>query len=709
MDQELKDLLQELISDPTARAKREADFARDVKAGKDIHELRLQELKHLKKQASLQKTSLKNYDEIEKSIDDQIRSTEKLIKTQNQFAAQMRTAKDAVFGLAGAALKGEGSFSAFTDNFKSMGTVGKSIGFLGERLDVNVETFRQLSQVGATFGQSIVEMRQAAGTARLPLDDFARLVGENSKALAAMYGTSTQGAKAVARLTDDLRRLGNEQLAPLGFTVEEQNEAMMVNLEMLRRTGMLESMTGTQRVQSSIAFAKQLDLLAKATGLQRQDIVSGIESAQSNSRLQAALAGPLKGIAADVLGLSSSIQGMAPSMTEGLNDLLASQGRPITEAAQQLNIAFGNQLGPIIRDFTTGVIDQQTALNRIIAASGNSVEKFGKIAQTGAFETLNPFFADLVSLSERTINLAQAQDDQNKTADKLTTQLTTFQDAVKTLSSQFQSIETGLLASFGPALGGLVNFTTGLMDKFGGIATALAENPALVGAAVITGLAGMAFFDIAKQIMITTTGVASGIRMAGGMGGMFGGVKNLAKFGLTRALPAAGAAYGVGSSAMMLGSDDAAVRKQGAYGLGGAAAGAATGALIGSVVPVIGTLIGGLIGAGLGAMAGQSIGAPEDQRTLGTIGATGSMFEPASKMLHVEKGERVLNHAETQNYNAMETHLSSLVNETRSSNKALKDSVETLNKLLYSNELIRKASQDQVRITRNASTGALVA
>jgi hypothetical protein len=709
MDQELKDLLQELISDPSARAKREADFTRDVKAGKDLHEMRLQELKHLKLLATQQKKKLKNHKEIDDQIDEQIKSTEKLIKTQNQFAAQMRTARDAVVGLAGAAYKGEGSFSAFSDNLKSMGSVGKSIGFLGERLDVNVETFRQLTQVGASFGQSIVEMRQAAGTARLPLDDFAKLVGENSKALAAMYGTSTAGAKAVAGLTDDLRRLGNEQLAPLGFTVEEQNEAMIVNLEMLRRTGLLEGMTSGQRVQSSIAFAKQLDLLAKATGLQRQDIVSGIQSAQSNSRLQAALAGPLKGMAGDVLGLSSSIQGMAPSMTEGLNDLLAAQGRPITEAAQQLNIAFGNQLGPIIRDFTTGVIDQQTALNRIINASGNSVDKFGKIAQTGALEVLNPFFADLVSLSERSINLAKAQEEQEKAASPLTQQLTTFQDAVKTLSSQFQSIETGLLASFGPALGGLVNFTTGFMDKFGGIATALASNPALTGAAIGTVLAGMAFFDIAKQIMITTTGVAAGIRMAGGMGGMFGGVGKAAKFGLTRALPAVGAAVGVGSSAMMLGSEDEQIRRQGKYGLGGAAAGAATGALIGSVVPVIGTLIGGLIGAGLGAMAGQSIGAPEDQRTLGTIGATGSMFEPASKMLHVEKGERVLNHAETQNYNAMETHLSSLVSETQASNKALTDSVETLNKLLYSNELIRKASQDQVRITRSASTGALVA
>ncbi|MGB2325449.1 MAG: glucokinase, partial [Pseudomonadales bacterium] len=38
---------------------------------------------------------------------------------------------------------------------------------LGNRLDVNIETFRQLSQTGANFGQSIVELRTAAASAAL--------------------------------------------------------------------------------------------------------------------------------------------------------------------------------------------------------------------------------------------------------------------------------------------------------------------------------------------------------------------------------------------------------------------------------------------------------------------------------------------------------------------------------------------------------------
>ena len=58
----------------------------------------------------------------------------------------------------------------------------------------------------------------------------------------------------------------------------------------------------------------------------------------------------------------------------------------------------------------------------------------------------------------------QVIDEQNKSATSLVSNLTTFEQATKVLSSQFQGIETALLQSFGPALGGLVG---GIQGAFG--------------------------------------------------------------------------------------------------------------------------------------------------------------------------------------------------------------------------------------------------
>ena len=128
-----------------------------------------------------------------KIIGEQIKSRERLIEQNEKMLEIGKKLGDSFVGIARAAFEGQGSISAFTDNVRGLG-------LLGNRLDVNVETFRQLSQTGANFGQSIVTLRTAAADAALPLDDFASLVASNSQNLAALFGSTTQGAQAIARL-----------------------------------------------------------------------------------------------------------------------------------------------------------------------------------------------------------------------------------------------------------------------------------------------------------------------------------------------------------------------------------------------------------------------------------------------------------------------------------------------------------------------------
>ena len=217
-----------------------------------------------------------------KVIGEQIKTRERLIQQNEKMLEIGKKLGDSFVGIGKAAFEGSGSISAFTDNVKGLG-------LLGNRLDVNIETFRQLSQSGANFGQSIVQLRTAAASAALPLDDFAALVANNSQNLAALFGSTTQGAQAIARLGAQTRELGIERLAPLGLTVDEINETLLLNLDSQRRTGILNTLTDQQRTTSAINFAEQLDRLAKLTGQQRDELRAQIEQQQSNERFQAAL------------------------------------------------------------------------------------------------------------------------------------------------------------------------------------------------------------------------------------------------------------------------------------------------------------------------------------------------------------------------------------------------------------------------------------
>ena len=234
--------------------------------------------------------------DLTESVEDAREAHEKARKTTEKLTTSF-------IGLGSAAMRGEGTISSFTDNFKGLGVIGDSIGFLGQRLDTNIETFRQLSQIGATFGQSIVELRQTAATAALPLDDFASLVRDNSQSLAALFGSTTQGAKGIALLGEQVRDVGIDRLAPLGFTVDEVNETLLLNLERQRRTNMFSQMTDRQRTASAIRFAEELDRLARLTGSQRDELRAQIEQQQSNAKFQAFLQGATDGARSRLEGL----------------------------------------------------------------------------------------------------------------------------------------------------------------------------------------------------------------------------------------------------------------------------------------------------------------------------------------------------------------------------------------------------------------------
>ena len=620
-------------------------------------------------------------------LEDQIDNYQDLQKAQDKYREKLAKVGDSFVGLGKAAFEGSGSISAFTDNVKGLG-------LLGNRLDVNIETFRQLSQTGANFGQSIVALRTAAAEAALPLDDFASLVANNSNNLAALFGSTTQGARGIAALGAETRRLGIDRLAPLGFTVDEINETLLLNLDNQRRAGMLEGMTTSQRINSSIAFAEQLDRLAKLTGQQRDELRASIESQRANERFQAFLQGQTVETGNRLRAFAGTVEGISPDLAEGFQDLIANAGVPVTESALALVQNIPGARG-VINDLISGVISSEEALVRIRDVSAGSIDRFRQATVTGQVEFLR-LQGGIIELGRRVTDTGAVFDEQNSAVGSLTQNLTTFEQASKVLSSQFQQIETGLLRSFGPALGGLVNGLQGLMGLFGGIATTLAKSPALTATAIGGILAGKYLFSRGEQIAITTLGTAGGIKLSGGgLGGMMGGLGKAGRFGMTRVLPGLGAAVGVGSSLSMLGNEE--TRGQGVAGLGGAGLGALAGFAVGGPV-------GALVGAGLGSIAGQMFGGGKqfgggmDAGKMYLTGERGPEMVTAGTSSAVTANNDL---AKIFNTEALENKMTSMVNALNSTNQSLTNMAQGVNTLVAVESRALKAVETTARKDRN--------
>ena len=694
MDEQQLDRLIKALQDISGSASARAQALKaELTALKAKQPFTTQERRQLIDKLATAKEILKQDKAQVESIEQVIESQRDLIKSQEEYVSTLRKVGNSFMGLGKAAFDGSGSISAFTDNVIGLQT-------LGNRLDVNIETFRQLSQVGGNFGKSIVDLRLAAADAALPLDDFAALVANNSQNLAALFGSTTQGAKRIAELGRVTREVGVERLTPLGFTVDEINETLLLNLDNQRRAGVLGQLTDTQRINSSIAFAEQLDRLAKLTGQQREELRAAIESQKNNERFQAFLQGQTVETGNRLRAFAGTVQGISPELAEGFQDLIANAGVPVTQSALALvqNIPGARD---VINDLISGVITSEQALVRIRDISASSIDRFRQATVTGQVEFLS-LQGGIIDLGRRITDTGAVLDEQNKQATSLVANLTSFEQASKVLASQFQSIETGLLQAFGPALGRLIGGIQEIFTGGGKIATFLKESPALTAGLFAGALTGKFLFDKAAQIGIITAGTAAGFRIAQGGMAAAGG---LAKGGLRTSVGAIGglglAAAGTGVAAQ------AETNAEKAMGLAMAAGGGAlTGATIGSVIPGIGTLVGGIIGGALGTISGVT-GMMANERQFGggiDAGKTYLVGEAGPEMITAGTTGTVTANQdlkETFDTTALETKMAGMITELNSANKTLTSMVNGVNTLVAVESRALKAVETTARKDRN--------
>lgn len=580
---------------------------------------------------------------------------------KNEIAAQSSAdaftgAAETTVALGKAAYKGAGDISDFTAVFKDrLGLIGVGLQNFGNFADTSLDAFRTLSNVGANFGQNLFALRETAASAALPLQDFVKLISANSESLALLYGNTTQGAKRFSQLSEQFRRTSIERLAPLGFTVDQLNEVLLTTLTLQRRTGNFVEGSTQDQIASAERLGVELDKLSKLTGQQRTQLAKQIESQLANERFTAFLTTKTGEAGQRLSAFAASINGLAPGLTEGFQDLIANSGVPVTESAKMLVQNIPEASG-IIQQLTAGTIDSVQALKLLRDAAQRSNKSLAGVAVTGqvGFARL---FSEVGKLANAKLNETELTDEQREAQKKATESLALFEDSTKRLSASFQSIETGFYTVLGGFIGTTGNqLNNGIKDIADGIDKLDNGTKALL---FMSKTLGGFFLNTGSQIAIHAAGTAAGIRLAGGGMGGAGGVGSLLGGNVGKGLATGGAVLGatglIGGTSMAYQADTTGGK---AAGIGTAAlSGAALGASIGSVIPGVGTLIGGGVGlvaggiaGGIGAATGANI-KPVEKRATGTYGELGLPFEPKTSMLHVEAGERVLNQQETKEYN----------------------------------------------------------
>lgn len=238
--------------------------------------------------------------------------------------------------------------------------------FVINQLDKTADAFRDLSAVGALTERGMSGVQQQFLRSGLSLDSFKKIVSENATTLARFGGVVGTGADKFAASVGTLLDQNSEAgmaLRNLGFDAESIGSTAAAFLRQQTLLGRQQKLTVDQLTQGTITYARELDELAKLTGMSRAEAAKAQERALADTSFLATtmlMEQQNRGAAAKSLLLFTNMfDKESPTIAKGLRDL-ASGVVGTDEAAKVLRDTNG-EAAVIVNQLKQGMIDQNQA------------------------------------------------------------------------------------------------------------------------------------------------------------------------------------------------------------------------------------------------------------------------------------------------------------------------------------------------------------
>ena len=318
------------------------------------------------------------------------------------------------------------------------------VGQIATAFDKQLDTFRELSSAGASFGNDMFDLSVVAGRSAIPIQDFTELVGSNSEALRRFGGTVSGGITTFGRLAKEMRQGAiGQQLMGMGLTTKELNENLINYNEMMLYMGKKEQMTDQQLIAGAQAYSFELDRIAKITGRNRKEIEDEMNARKDNVFMQAAIANMTQ---EEALKFQGALRLLPPGM-EGFEDALVdmSDGKAFTPLARNLSVmseTFKNKAANIKNMKPEEIVqfyqDVEKDLREHMGAYGDDQEQFLRsLADTNP--ELFAVFENMGKLKGITLASGEAAEKEQKARDKFTTTMATQEEGLASVLGAFKA------------------------------------------------------------------------------------------------------------------------------------------------------------------------------------------------------------------------------------------------------------------------------
>ena len=399
------------------------------------------------------------------------------------------------------------SVTAASNVFSGIPVIGSMFQAVASAAEKTTTAYQSAAAAGATFGGSISQFAGTASAAGLTMEKFGALIKANAEGMLGFGATTEDGAKRFAQVSKQLRNTSNELYA-LGFSTEDINNGLAKYGQLLKLQGLQGTQTNAQMAAGAKNYLRELDALAKITGVERQAKEAEIMAALKDAQFQGAMANQTKEVRDSFLntlgGLAGGIQGPLGNFAK---DILAT-GTATTEENQKL-MAMMPQSAKMLQDLRAKMQrgeavseEERNRLNNLMASEGTKAAK-----QMGGTFAAAPEFAQTMNAltlaqSMQQDALKQATAEQKKAAKETDGQNKLMEKAkqdLAALSNSFQMVlaQSGILPVMIDAfkvLAGLVQtfivptfkvLSTVVSEVFSGLTALFSPFDAIVRASIV--------------------------------------------------------------------------------------------------------------------------------------------------------------------------------------------------------------------------------
>lgn len=498
-----------------------------------------------------------------------------------------------------------------------IGALASGAQMLAQFQEKQLASYRSLTQAGVNFGGSLTDLRMAAANTYMTMDQFTRLMKDNSETFAKMGGTANDGAVAFTKLASDLQRgRFGDQLRALGYTSEQANQGLASYIAMTGGRNKKE-LENTQAItQAATEYMTQLDALAQITGKSREQQEQALKEESANQAYQSYLLtldeeGKKKANAAMAEAMAKGGKGAAQALQSQLMGL-----PPMTKAAQEFTAvapkmaAANNQMAAAVKDSSKGLDDVKKASSALTVAAIETKKDLGTtgqalIMQGGALaSTVGQVHGTANQAAQQGIRTqADAEAQRKKIEAEQEARSKSQAAAAAETEKKMQELGQAILGQLMPAIASLLSVFNPMIQTFIDFAKYLANTPSALSAMLIAVGALTAAFVAYKVKMAVqaakavTRGTAANPMIVKDIGGKSG---KAGKFGKLRKL--AGGVGGVlGGLALGAASEYATEKGYEKTGAGlDIGSSALTGAGMGAMLGPVGAAVGGALGGAYG-------------------------------------------------------------------------------------------------------------